>query len=221
MSTYHLHIPRTSGVFIRNQIIKNHNENNFLGHTEPLPKSFKTFSNVSGHFATTPIKDLDINFAIIRNPVDLTLSYINYMRDNFYSDLSLFDLINIYIKNEVIENFVNINSKFLTGSINIDKYNQNVSDLKVVAESGWYIEKYSGSKNASVEIIQNNKTKILIFEDPEVYSKASSIYNIDNNETRVNSSSLFDLEEIFSHIELLTELNSMDIDLYNHFYQML
>lgn len=221
MSTYHLHIPRTSGVFIRDEIIKKSDENNFLGHTEKIPKSFIGFKNVSGHFATTPIKDMDNNFSVIRNPIDLTISYINYMRDCFYESISLPDLLEKYILEKTIMNFVDINCKFLTGHMDIDLYNKNLSDLKIVAESGWYIEGYSLDKNTCIDIINNNETNILIFEDIDLYSKVSNLYNTSHSGIKTNASSHFEQEEIDPYIDMLTELNSADIDLYNHFYQML
>ena len=162
MSIYHLHIPRTSGVFIREEMIKKTNKLMFVGHRHPIPENLNDYEYLSGHFATNPVKFFDTNFAIYREPVSLTFSYISYMRDNFYRHLSIDELIDYYIDNNKIQNFTNINSKFLTGKMDHFKYNKMITDLQTIAESCWYVTSECNDLQLFVETVQKNKTILII-----------------------------------------------------------
>lgn len=216
MSIYHLHIPRTSGVFVREQIIKKTYGSMFVGHKTPIPQSFSDYEYLSGHYATNPIKDFDINFAIYREPVELTFSYINYMRDRFYPHLDLEELINYYLETGKIYNFVNINSRFLTGVMDVTKYNKMITNLRDVAESGWFVETGCKEMDSFVETIQKNKTIFVNYYDSKKYQKISSIYNVEYNDFRINESSDIDQEVFAKYNNLITELNSFDLEVYDY-----
>lgn len=190
---------------------------NFLGHKNPLPDSFKNFDNVSGHFATSPVKETDVNFSIMRNPIDLSLSYIKYMHDRFYAQETFDELFNHYVDTNKIEHFCNINMKFLTGRINKDKYNQNFHDLRNVAESGWYIEDYSNNVSQSIDIINNNKTQVFIFGDKSIYNTISSLYGISYNNVIINQSSKIDVLDSYKYRSKLYKMNLLDLELYDFF----
>lgn len=217
MSIYHLHIPRTSGVFVREIMVKGNDQNNFLGHTQKLPESFEGFENVSGHFATTPISELDKSFAIIRQPVDLTVSYITYMRDSFYPESTFDEIISFYIKTGLIENFININLKFLTGTINKEKYNTNIENLRVVAESGWYVENYSLDLEAAKKIIKSNSTELIDFKDDKKHQAVAAMYGKSYENVILNNSYKRTGDNFKKYYDYLAELNEKDIDFYeNH-----
>jgi hypothetical protein len=216
MSIYHLHIPRTSGVFIREVAIQKSSDRIFAGHRQELPESFSEYEIVSGHFGTTPIKDTDVNFAMFRNPVDLTFSYINYLRDNCYPELSLSKLIKKYIDNGTIESFVNINSKFLTGSIDISKYNKNITDLLYVAENCWFIKNFSVDFEHFVETVQNNKTILVDFDSNDKYEKIGNILGTQIVGNKINQSSEIDPEALYQYNNLITDLNSFDLEVYDY-----
>jgi len=216
MSIYHLHIPRTSGVFIREQMIKKTDMSMFVGHREPIPQSMSEYEYVSGHFATNFIQDFDTNFAIYRNPVELTFSYINYMRDNLYNHLSLDELIEEYAKTDKIKNFVNMNSKFLTGTMDVSKYNEMITDLKEVAESGWYVETKCNTLDMFVDIIQKNNTYLVDYSDNKKYEKISELYKVNYNDIKINKSSEIEDATTSKYFELITELNSFDLEVYEY-----
>lgn len=216
MSIYHLHIPRTSGVFVREQIIKKTYGSMFVGHTVPLPQSFSNYEYVSGHYATNPIPDFDINFAIYRDPVELTFSYVNYMRDKLYPHLSFDELMKEYIDTDKIKNFVNINSRFLTGVMDVTKYNKMITNLRDVAENGWYVESSCKNLDSFVETIQNNRTILINYYDPQKYQKISSIYNVEYNDVKINESSEIYEESFIKYNNLITDLNSFDLEVYEY-----
>lgn len=216
MSIYHLHIPRTSGVFIREFAIKQSSKLVFSGHTQELPSSFSDYDIVSGHFATNPIKDTDINFAIFRNPVDLTFSYINYVRDKFYPEILLEDLIEEYLSNDKIYSFVNINSKFLTGQIDVPKYNKKITDLLEMAESCWFVKNYDSEVNNIIDTIQKNKTILVDFDSDYRYETISQILGIRVRGTKINESSSIDQKIVNKYYDLITFLNRLDLEVYDY-----
>lgn len=216
MSIYHLHIPRTSGVFIREQMIKKTDKTMFVGHREAIPEDISKYDYLSGHFGINFVKNFDINFAIYREPVELTFSYINYIRDYLYSHLSLDELIEEYVRTDKIKNFVNINSKFLTGTMDIDKYNKMVTNLQEVAESGWYIETKCNTLSQFVDIIQKNNTLLVDYADDSKYSKVSLLYGIEYDDIKINKSSEIEHGTLSKYNNLITELNSFDLEVYEY-----
>jgi hypothetical protein len=213
MSIYHLHIPRTGGVFVREKIIKQL-DNVFSGHRDRLPSSFSGYDHVSGHFATTPIKDTDRNFAIVREPISLTFSYINYMRDVFYPSWSFDDLFYFYQETNKIQNFVNINTKFLTGTIDSDLYNNQISDLKTVAEDAWYVGGYALEPDIAIDVIANNKTDVIFFEDRDRNNIVCNIYGVKAENRKLNSSSDITPDVFSRHYRTIKDLNELDIATY-------
>ena len=197
-------------------MIKKTDRSMFVGHREPIPQSVSEYEYISGHFATNFIQDFDINFAIYRNPVELTFSYINYMRDNLYNHLSLDELIQEYVKTDKIKNFVNMNSKFLTGTIDIPKYNEMITDLKEVAESGWYVKTKCNTMDMFVDIIQKNNTYLVDYSDDKKYEKISKLYDAKYNDIKINKSSEIDSSTRSKHIDLITDLNSFDLEVYEY-----
>lgn len=216
MSIYHLHIPRTSGVFIREKIIRQTDKSMFIGHRDPIPENISEYKYFSGHFATNFVQDFDINFAIYRNPVELSFSYISYMKDIFYPYLSVDQLIDYYVATDKIKNFANINSKFLTGTMDVVKYNKMITDLKEVAESGWYVETKCNKIEMFVDIVQKNNTYLVDYSDDEKYKKVSKLYDAEYTDVKINKSSEIESSTRSKHIDLITDLNSFDLEVYGY-----
>lgn len=215
MSIYHLHIPRTSGVYIRENLIKSfQDKNNFVGHKQKLPNSFKNFDNVSGHFANTPVLDSDFTFAIVRNPVSLSFSYIQYMKDKFYPTMKFEELFDKYEKEDKLKSFININTKFLTGFINIEKYNNSITDLKKLAENCWEVENYVSTAEFAKEHIESCNIKIFKYEDNNLYRDICKIYKRDISQKVLNESSKIDSIVLKKYYSVLSELNWLDLELY-------
>lgn len=215
MSIYHLHVPRTSGVYIRENLINSFQDsNNFVGHTQEIPVFFRGFDNVSGHFANNPIHDIDKTFAVVRNPIELTFSYIQYMRDSFYPNLTFDEVFNKYKQENILDNFANINIKFLTGFIKVNNYNRDISDLRVMAESCWHVNVYCHSVEEAISHIEQNNIKIFKYEDPYKYNKISNLYGKNLAGARINESSHLD-KEVFERLyDEVANLNNLDLELY-------
>lgn len=213
MSIYHLHIPRTGGVFIREKIIKQLN-NVFSGHRNSLPSSFSGYDHVSGHFATTPISDVDHSFAVVREPVSLTFSYINYMRDLFYPNWSFDDLFHFYLETNKLDSFVNINTRFLTGVTDVSLYNKNIENLKDMAESAWHVKDHALEATTAIDIIDTNETDIIFFEDINKINTVCNIYGVKAENKKLNTSSSITPDVFSRHYRTIKDLNELDVATY-------
>lgn len=214
MSIYHLHIPRTGGVSVREQLVNRLN-NKFSGHRQQLPETFLGFKYVSGHFATNPIKDLDLNFAVVRDPVSLTFSYINYMRQNFYSNYSFDEMMAFYQEKDGLSAFANVNIKFLTGTINTGAYNENIKDLKKMAESGWFVEDYETDVLKALETVKTNKTLTIDINNPDRHSFLCDLYNNQVPNIKTNESRHVDPSVYKKHEKTVKLLNELDLEFYD------
>ena len=156
MSIYHLHIPRTSGIYIRDNIHPHLKANgipafasNRTVFDEEIVKKSKF---VSGHFATSPIRlmnNTDI-FCIVRNPVDRFISYFRYTAIVLVEKKRMEEKLDnwLYGEHSLIQD--NMQSKFLTGKINLKKFNENVKNFNKKVDNGWFVEGYSLNINDTV-----------------------------------------------------------------------
>lgn len=215
MSIYHLHIPRTGGVSIREHLINNLNDK-FTGHRQELPNSFSEFKYVSGHFATNPIKDLDVNFAIVREPISLTFSYVNYMRQHFYPTFSFEEMMDFYLEKNMLSAFTNINIKFLTGHIDTHLYNQNIRDLKKMAENSWFVKDYKTNSIDALATVKVNKTQTIDITNPARHEFLCDLYNIHTPDTRINESYPVAPGILQKYSGIVRTLNELDLEFYGH-----
>lgn len=85
---YFLHIPKTAGRFVKENIASCLSENNISNYTNtyfPHSVDLNKQAYIAGHFGTYPIETLEnIDVAcIVRNPIDARISYFNYRYDFF------------------------------------------------------------------------------------------------------------------------------------------
>jgi hypothetical protein len=190
MSIYHLHIPRTSGGSLRKEVINNSKFKKILsGHyTKISPDDFKNYEFVSGHYGIGPARYSEKTFTILRDPNELTYSYIKYLTfvpDNtFANEESLIR----YLSDESLSNSVtNVISKFLTLEIDIEKYNSNIHDHITMANNSWFLKKEDFSESDTISSILKNNVKIFYFDDKNLYEKISNYLNIDIDVSRVQN----------------------------------
>ena len=84
MSIYHLHIPRTLGIYIKNNVLP-HLITGGVPHfvsnrTSINTENIKNSKFVGGHFGLMPLKYMNNPevFCIVRDPIDRFISYFNY-----------------------------------------------------------------------------------------------------------------------------------------------
>jgi hypothetical protein len=221
---YHLHIPRTSGVLIR-ELFKKNNPKSFIvsGHKEKLYRTDMMNADfISGHYGTLPIEYASSTFAILREPIDRTFSCLKYIWSHFYFDMTVDNFFEFYLSSpELIESVSNQQSKFLTGPIDINNYNLNIQNLKKMVESNWFVQ---GKPELLTDVIQSislNNIKILDYSSKNIYHEVSEIiqnnYTKENFETKINSSTKVSEKVYKKYYDKIVEINNLDLELYEYF----
>jgi hypothetical protein len=223
MKVYHLHLPRTSGVFLRNQLRL---ENSICGHHFKIdPEDFKKVDYAMGHYGSEPIKYADYSFAILRDPVERTISYFKYIKEHLYTGLDVVEVIDLYLNDPRMYNSVdNLSNKFLTGVVDFELYNKNINYSRIVVENGWYLKSYAKSYEESIQKIKDSGINLLYFNDLKLYDKISEIYGIKidksqmvnhNGVSWVNASKNYDIPK--SYYNILKNINKIDMEIYESF----
>jgi len=208
-SIYHLHIPRTAGVFLRGHLMAEFdNQPQFSTHREQLV--LDTLSNkkyVGGHFGTTPIPHMSnpTVFTVLRNPIDRFISYAKYTRSFFQKD-SMEEL----LYGEHAKLHENTQTKFITNEIDIDKYNKSLVNSESI-QKNWFIgqeESFEKAKN----FIDNNIVVTL-----ENIEKLPGILGINNfrSMSKVNGTrSLTGVTK--DQYDKIVSMNELDMEVYQY-----
>ena len=222
---YQLHIPRTSGVFVRSVLSSYSGKNNkslLSGHNFKINiEDFKKQDYITGHYGTTPIPYAEKTFTVLRDPAKRTFSYMKYVWEKFYRQLSLDDAFNYFLTDQNFrENISNQQSKFLTADTDLENYNKNIHNMQNHVLSGWSLIAKEISKDAVLESIHNNNIEILFFEDPDLYKKVFTIFELVNRESidyskKINSSVEVDSYFYKKYYNEILQLNNIDIEVYN------
>ena len=214
MKVYHLHLPRTSGVFLRNTLNLN---NSISGHTFKIDKDvFEKADYAAGHYGTYPIQFAEHTFSILRNPIDRTISYFKYIKEHFYKSNNVNEVIEFYLDNPLLKEAVsNLSNKFLTGNIDFDKYNNHIDDHKTMVESGWFSHLHKTNHSEAIKSIEDNSINILYFDDPDLYSKISGIYGLKIAGTKANASKDYEVSKTL--LDKIADINVVDLEIYEHF----
>lgn len=87
---YFLHIPKTAGRFVKENIalfLRENNISSYINTYFPHGVDLKKQAYIAGHFGTYPIdtiKDIDVA-CIVRNPIDARISYFNFRYEPIFS----------------------------------------------------------------------------------------------------------------------------------------
>ena len=220
MTTYHLHIPRTSGVYVRNLLTKSHPPEAVVsGHYRTLSISaFNSAKVISGHYGLSPCPFSNKIFTIVRDPHELTFSYIKY--------LSLFDGPNSftedhlkrYLNDDDLRNSVtNVLSKFLSLELDLDAYNKNIHDLLHMANKSWYLKDTDYSVETAMESIEQNNIKVFYYKSEMLYENLAQFLGIpieDLPSEKINSSPADKSDLYRKYYNEIAEANKIDNLLY-------
>lgn len=222
---YQLHIPRTSGVFIRKVLYNYSKENNkklLSGHNFEIAKEdFNTHDYIVGHYGLSPVPHALNTFTIIRDPIERSFSYLKYVWKAFYSNSSIIQAFEYFLTNEKIVNVIsNQQSKFLTCEIDLKEYNKNTKNILNHFLSGWSLMVKQVETNLVIESINKNNIDILFFEDEKLYEKVFNIFQLENKEyidysKKINQSVEIDTKLYDRYYDRILEINKIDIEVYN------
>lgn len=237
---YFLHIPKTAGTFINSTIVKELNKNNITNYASnsrnfPHIIDFKNTQYISGHFGTYPITQssyIDF-FTMLRNPLDLSVSYFNFLYNNKYDSIysNVIGYKNKLIKYLFHDNntkiYNNIQSRFLSNSAkNYIFYPNNKSreDIEKDISSEnfmWFVDDENTSFENAVKTI-NSCSFIGSVENIEDFCIKLKQYfllnleidiNFDTNK-KINSSVAVDGLNTYSTNDAIGMLSKDDIEMF-------
>jgi hypothetical protein len=227
MSIYHLHIPRTSGIYIKQNVlphlissgVDHFSSNRTIVDIDQIKKS----KYVAGHFGTAPIKLMNEPkvFSIVRNPVERFISYFNYTTGLIRTKSEAHQKLDNWLYGPQSEVQSNLQSKFLTGEMNFNKFNEGVNLFQLAVWEGWYIENYSLDLN----IIKNNIDKFFCYtlEDHDMFKedfnkalKEEFGFTTFKYADKANRSSNLGIEITKKQMNRIEELNSIDMEVYEY-----
>lgn len=216
MKIYHLHLPRTSGVFVRNQL---NLPNSIVGHRSTInPEDFKTVDYAFGHYGSYPIQYADYSFCIFRNPVERTISYFKYIKQHYYPGFNVLELIDFYVSDFKLYNMVdNLSNKFLTGVVDFDLYNRDIRYPRMLVENGWHLSGYCTDAKSAISQIESSGIDILYY-GKDLYDRISDIYKVKITSSQgLNVNKSMDYYIPNSYYKMLESLNEIDMEIYEYF----
>jgi hypothetical protein len=225
MSIYHLHIPRTSGIYVKNFVVPYLITNgvpHFASNRSDIdPDVIAKSKFVTGHFGITPIELMDSPsvFTILRDPVEQFMSYFRYTTGIKMPEERVREKLNRWLYEEDIQH--NMQSKFLTGSINIDKFNSMHREHNASVESNWFIENWS----LEVKDIKDSLARMNAYtmENREAFKndlneklKEELGFSTFTHNYKMNSNMNTGVEFTQSDINRIKEINSIDQEIYEY-----
>jgi len=219
-----MHVPRTSGVFIRGIIAnKFNNESKILGHGHIIgDEDFKNSTLISGHFGIEPLRYAKKTFSVIREPNELTFSYIKHIHARLKMTIPFEELLNIYLSpSEFSFAVTNLITKSLTGTVDIKEYNKHYSSQIIMVDNCWFLKDHLTDYEDVISFIEDKNIKIYIYESQNIYNDIFSDNQIDDidlslhkavNNTAKSFDFLYD-----KYFDRINELNDIDRKVYDYF----
>jgi hypothetical protein len=223
---YHLHIPRTSGLYIKNFVVPQlHSKSiqHFCSNRSEINLGFiRGCKYISGHFGVMPISEIPnlSVFTLLRDPVERFISYFNSTTKVDMPKKDVMDKLNNWLYEEDTQH--NLQSKFLTGSTNILKFHEGYKESKNASvDHGWWIEDFSLNINDIKKSL--DKMNAYTMEDFDLFKKDfnESLYKefkfkIFQNNYKVNSSTKNIMPITNDIIDRIKEVNSIDQQVYDY-----
>jgi hypothetical protein len=220
MSLYHLHIPRTSGGYIRELILNSLKpEKTIIRHNNPLPKDgFSDADFISGHYGLNPCSYADKTFTVLRDPNELTFSYIKFITlvpgQPEFSE----DYLKRYLYDESLRKSVtNVMTKFLSFHVDIEEYNKVLIDHMERVHNCWFLKTEEPSYNEALKNISDRNIKTFLYNSPTLYDDISSFVGVDRFDysiEKVHESPPANRDLFEKYFDEISAANSEDIKLY-------
>jgi hypothetical protein len=196
MLIYHNHIPRTSGYIINKYIGQQKNIKSLLIDPQAIisDENFLDKDYISGHIGQYPKKILKdvVSMSIIRDPYEQFISWFYFLWlqgvewnngeiiSSYYGTAQDFMYEYIY-GGEYLDGLSNIQTKFVTGHIDIDMWNK-ISEPIDKTKVSWCLKDYRFNESAIDDAIKENL--IYTIENRHVFkNKLESLLSqkVDNN----------------------------------------
>lgn len=227
MSIYHLHIPRTSGIYVKQNVLPHlltGGVQHFISNRTHIDiNKIKSSKFVGGHFGLMPLKymnDPEV-FTIVRHPVDRFISYFKYTTGMIRSGKQAEDKLQEWLYGDQLDIQSNSQSKFLTGSMNIEYFNNNINYFQHAVNSNWYLEDYS----LNLDNILTNVDKFYAYtldnhnifvEDLNKSLKKNFGFSTFKHADKSNMSPNIKISFSKKDIDRIIELNQLDMEVYEY-----
>lgn len=234
-SIYYLHIPRVAGCYVNSNVLPyliSNQINHFVSNRTKIDiEKIKNSKYVSGHFGKFPISLMDKPkiYALIRNPIDRYISCFKYATTDVRSRVELYHELDSWLYGENFEINSNLQSKFITGEVDLDLFNKNVNIINdpidnyqsLSLQNGWYIKNY----DLNFENIKKNINKMNAYslENIDVFAKDfnNDLNNIFKFQTfkinyKNNMSINMGIDFTKKQLNRIEEINLIDMQLYEY-----
>ena len=153
---------------------------------------------------------------------DFSTNSFVLIKSKSYIEKQVVDFFDSYLSDEkLLESVSNQQSKFLTGPVDIDKYNSNIQNLKNTVESNWFVQSNAKSIDEVFSSIDINNIQIFDYKRDDTYYEISKIVGLDYSKTlfenKINVSPFMikDLHSIY--YDKIVKINNLDLELYEYF----
>jgi hypothetical protein len=227
VSIYHLHIPRTSGIYIKNNVIPHLISNgveHFISNRSRIDvEKIKQSKFVGGHFGLMPLDYMENPeiFTIVRDPVERFISYFKYTTGPKRAGKEAEEKLDRWLYGEECEMQSNLQSKFLTGKLNIEKFNQDILQFQNTVSSGWYLEGYKLDIKNVISSLEKMKAYTLEELDLFKIDLNKSLlkqfgFSTFKHSDKANSSYDIGIKFDKRHINRIEEINLLDMEVYEY-----
>jgi hypothetical protein len=227
VSIYHLHIPRTSGIYIKNNVIPHLISNgveHFISNRSRIDvEKIKQSKFVGGHFGLMPLDYMENPeiFTIVRDPVERFISYFKYTTGPKRAGKEAEEKLDRWLYGEECEMQSNLQSKFLTGKLNIEKFNQDILQFQNTVSSGWYLEEYKLDIKNVISSLEKMKAYTLEELDLFKIDLNKSLlkqfgFSTFKHSDKANFSYDIGIKFDKRHINRIEEINLLDMEVYEY-----
>lgn len=228
MSIYHLHIPRTAGIYIKNHVLPHlitGGVPHFVSNRTIIDKPTLNKSLfVGGHFGLMPL-DYMTNpeiFTVMRNPIDRFISYFKYTTGIIRIGKEANEKLDDWLYGEQSEVQSNLQTKFLIGKTNIEEFNKNFNYFQNAVNSAWYLQEYEGGPGVAINNL--NRFYYYTVEDLDLFKedmnkalkKQFGFEAFKHRNDFSNRSPEMGLSLTKKQIDRIAELNWMDMEVYDY-----
>ena len=178
---------------------------------------------VGGHFGLMPLDYMENPeiFTIVRDPVERFISYFKYTTGPKRAGKEAEEKLDRWLYGEECEMQSNLQSKFLTGKLNIEKFNQDILQFQNTVSSGWYLEGYKLDIKNVISSLEKMKAYTLEELDLFKIDLNKSLlkqfgFSTFKHSDKANSSYDIGIKFDKRHINRIEEINLLDMEVYEY-----